>query len=244
MKHLTFIPFIILACACLWRSSSAQVVVENQISTDSVDLFSEPGLKTGSAGISPTLAMVSSLILPGSGHHLLERDRSALAYFTAEAAAVFGFFFCDHYAKKLALDAAGYAWTHAGAQGSIKSADDYYWKQVGNYMDIQDYNSMITLDRLASGKKYTGENQYWRWDDESSKDRFNSILSTSRLFSVVSSFCLGALVLDRIIAFIDIRSVTRNYGTKQTGFSSRRITVRPCVSVSSSSVDLRLTGTF
>jgi hypothetical protein len=229
-------------CACLWRSSSAQVIVENAIATDSVDLFSEPEVQTR---LSPTIAMVSSLILPGSGHYFLERNRSALAYFTAEAAAIFGLFFCDHYAKKLALDAAGYAWTHAGAQGSIKSADDYYWKQVARYMDVQDYNTMITIDRLDAGKKYTGENQYWRWDDESSKDRFNSVLSTSRLFGVVSSFCLGALVLDRIIAFIDIRSVTRNYGTKQTGgLAARRITVHPCVYASSSSVDLRLTGTF
>lgn len=231
-----------LSCACLWRAPSAQVIDQNAIETDSiVDFFSESG---GKAGKSSTFAMLSSLILPGSGHHYLDRNRSALAYFTSEAVAIFGFFLCDHYAKKLALDAAGYAWTHAGAQGTIKNADDNYWKQVGNYMDVQDYNSAIDLNRLEPADKFTREDQYWRWDGETSKERFNSILSTSRVFRVVSSFCIGALILDRIIAFIDIRTVTRNYGTKKTGFTAQGITFRPDVSVSSSSIDLQLAGTF
>jgi hypothetical protein len=241
LKRDVFILCMMLSGACLWHSSSAQVVVENAIATDSVDIFSEPG---ADAVKSPTLAMVSSLILPGSGHHYYERNRSALAYLSAETALVFGFFFCNHYAKNLAMDAAGYAWMHAGAQGDIKSADDPYWKKVGKYMDVQDYNSAVDLDRLGYGNKITGENQYWRWDSEESKNRFNSLLSSSRLFHIVSSFCIGALVLDRIVAFIDIRTVTRNNGTKQTGTFSRSITVRPGVSVSPSSIDLRLSCAF
>src|SRR5512136_1425691 len=132
-----FILCVMFAGACFWRAPSAQVTAPKAIETDSiVDLFSESGGKTGK---SPTFAMLSSLIFPGCGHHYLDRNRSALAYFTSEAAAIFGFFLCDHYAKKLALDAAGYAWTHAGAQGTIKNADDNYWKQVGAYMDVQDF---------------------------------------------------------------------------------------------------------
>jgi hypothetical protein len=241
LKRGTFILSLMLPGACLWQTSSAQAVVEDAIATDSVDIFSEP---VANAVKSPTLAMVASLILPGSGHHYCERNRSALAYLSAEAVFFLGYFFCNHYAKNLAMDAAGYAWTHAGAQSEIKSADDPYWKQVGKYMDVQDYNSVIDLDRLDYKNKITSEDQYWRWDSEESKDRFNSILSSSRLFHIVSSFCIGALVLDRIVAFIDIRSVTRNYGTKHTGAFSRRITVRPDVSFSSSSIDLRLSCAF
>jgi hypothetical protein len=227
--------------ACLWHVSSAQAAVENAIATDSVDIFAVPAAE---AAKSPTLAMVSSLFLPGSGHQYCERNRSALVYFSTEAALIFGFFFCNHYAKNLATDAAGYAWTHAGAQGEIKSADDPYWKKVGKYMDVQDYNSAVDLDRLGYSNKITGEIQRWRWDSEESKDRFNSLLTNSRLFHIVSSFCIGALVLDRVVAFIDIRTVTRNYGTKRTGVSSRGITVRPGVSVSPSAVDVRLSCSF
>jgi len=240
LKNLTFIAVAIFSGAFLMKTSFAQLPVKDAIATDSIDIFSEIGAKTGK---SPTLAMVASLLLPGLGHHYLDRNRSALAYFTAEAVAIFGFFVCDYYSNKIALDAAGYAWTHAGAQGPITGTDDYYWKQVGKYMDVQDYNSTIDLDRLDPKGKFN-PNQYWRWDGESSKDRFNSILSTSRSFHIVSSFCIGALVLDRIIAFIDLRSITRNYGTKQTGLQSNRVNVQPGFSVSPASINLVLAASF
>ncbi|MBN2188574.1 MAG: hypothetical protein JW699_03890 [Chitinispirillaceae bacterium] len=241
MKKNALILCTMLSGACLWHGSSAQAAVEDAIATDSVDIFAVPAAE---AVKSPALAMVSSLILPGSGHHYCERNRSALVYISTEATLIFGFFFCNHYAKNFASDAAGYAWTHAGARGEIKSADDYYWKQVGKYMDVHDYNAIIDLDRLDDGQKFTGENQYWRWDSEESKDRFNSLLSSSRLFHIVSSFCIGALVLDRVVAFIHMRTVTRNFGTRRTGDSPGGITVRPVVSVASSGVDVQLSCSF
>lgn len=222
---------------CLLNRPCAQVTVENVVTTDSVDIFSEHQEKEKSA----TLAMALSLLLPGSGHQYLERNRSALTYFTAEALAIFGYFFCDHYAKKQALNAAGYAWIHAGAQGPVTSADDFYWKQVGSYMDIQDYNNTQDLNRTPA-EKFTDESQVWHWDDKSSQDRFNSIMSSSRTFGVASSFFIGALVLDRIIAFIDVRSATRNRGIKRTGLAAP--TLQPIVSFSSSSLDLALRGSF
>jgi hypothetical protein len=222
---------------CQWNRPCAQVSVENVVTTDSVDLFSEHQGKEKSA----TLAMALSLLLPGTGHQYFERNRSALSFFTAEAVGIFGFFFCNHYAKKLASNAAGYAWVHSGAQGPITSADDNYWKQVGSYMDIQDYNNTQDLNRTPQDK-FTDPSQVWHWDDKSSQDRFNSILSSSRTFGIASSFFIGALVLDRIIAFIDIRTATRNRGVKQTGFTLSSL--YPMVSISPSSMDLRLQGLF
>jgi hypothetical protein len=232
---------MVLSGVCLVAGSSAQALPTDAIATDSVDIFSEPAAGTVK---SPTFAMVSSLILPGTGHHYCERNRSALVYFSAEAALIFGFFFCNHYAKNLAVDAAGYAWIHAGARGAIQSADDSYWKKVGKYMDVHDYNAAVDLDRLDYANKITGEDRFWRWDSEDSKERFNSLLSASRLFHIVSSFCIGALVLDRMIAFIDIRTFTRNYGTKRTGPSSRGITVRPAIAVSPISFNVGLSCVF
>ena len=82
------------AClACMLTDAKAQVTVvtENAFTTDSVDLFTErQGPKR-----SPTLSMAASLLLPGSGHQYLERNRSALAYFSADALAFFAFFFVN-----------------------------------------------------------------------------------------------------------------------------------------------------
>jgi hypothetical protein len=235
LKRLLFAS--LLCVVGTFSGARAQVVIDTAVTTDSVDLFSADKERPKS----PNLAMAASVLLPGLGHQYLGRDRSALVYFSVEAASIFGLFFCSHYADKLAVDAAGYAWAHSGAQGSIKDADDPYWKLVGDFMDVQEYNTDMDLNRTPE-KKITAENQAWHWDDKSSQDTFNSMRSTSRSFRIVSTFFIGALALDRVIAFIDIRTATRSHGVKSAGLFPDNI--QPTVTVTSSSVDLAITGSF
>jgi hypothetical protein len=230
--------FCFLVCIAFGlRSAQAQVTIENSVTTDSINLFSADT----SAHKSPTLAMAASLLLPGLGHEYIGRERSALAYFSVEAASIFAFFFCTHYANKVALDAAGYAWVHSGATGSIKDADDPYWKLVGNFIDVQEYNSYMDLNRSPE-QKITDEAQAWHWDDKSSQDRFNALRSTSRSLRIASTFFIGALVLDRVVAFIDIRSATRYRGIQSAGLFPCNL--QPQVNVTPQSVDLSLVGSF
>ena len=237
MKHTVRIVALLLLTLCLWKNVPAQ---ENVISTDSVDIFSE-GSEGGEARKSPTLAMTASLLLPGSGHQYFERNRSALTYFTAEAMAIFGFFVCKHYSDKLTSDAMGYAWIHSGARGAVAEADDNYWQAVGKFMDVQEYNTVMDLNRTPD-KKISDATRIWHWDDKSSQDDYNAIRSSSRTFHVASSFFIGAMVLNRVVAFIDIRTATRSRGVKRTGLSVT--SVQPLVMISPSAIDLRLTGSF
>lgn len=202
--------FGVCLLALLSGRAAVLVATEPTVTTDSVDLFSE---KQGPRK-SPAVALASTLILPGSGHQYLERNRSALLYLTADAAWIFGYFFCSRAAGKTAVDAAGYAWIHAGALGTITGADDPYWRLVGNFMDTQEYNTVMELNRTPE-KKITDESRLWHWDDKSSQNRYNALRSTSRTFGIVSSFFLGALVLDRVAAFIDIRSYLRKTGLRR-----------------------------
>jgi len=50
------------------------------------------------------------------------------------------------------------------------------------------------------------------------------------------------MVLNRVVAFIDIRTATRSRGVKRTGLSVT--SVQPLVMISPSAIDLRLTGSF
>ena len=229
--------YLLLGIAFAVSGAQAQVTIENSVSTDSVDLFAPAKVHQKSTN----LALAASLVLPGLGHQYLGRDRSALAYFSAEAVSIFALFFCNHYATKLAVDAGGYAWAHSGAQGPIKDADDPYWKLVGDYMDVQEYNTAMDLNRTPD-QKISNENQAWHWDDQSSLDRYNTIRSTARSFRIASTFFIGALVLDRVIAFIDIRTTTRYHGIKSAENFLEK--VQPQVNVTHSSVDLSLSGSF
>jgi hypothetical protein len=239
LKRFVFFPILAAFLCVSLRNAPAQVTVENTITTDSVNLFSAD--TSALRKKSPAIAMGASLLLPGLGHQYIGRERTALAYYTVEAASIFAVFFCKHYADKVALDAAGYAWVHAGALGSISDVDDSYWRIVGNSMDIDQYNAIMDLNRSPE-KKITNEAQAWHWDDQSSQNRFNQIRSTSRTFRIASSFFIGALVLDRVVAFIDIRSTTRNKGIQNAGIFPPNL--QPMVSVTARSVDLSFVGSF
>jgi hypothetical protein len=216
---------------------AAQEPAESTILTDSIDLFS--GSRTSQK--SPRAAMAASLLLPGSGHHYLDRNRSALAYITVDAASLFSFFLCGHVAGLVAKDAAGFAWIHSGAQGDIKDADDYYWKLVGNFMDVDEYNEVMDLNRTPE-EKIIDKNRAWRWDDESSQDRYNEIRTQSRGFRIASSFFLGAMVLNRVVAFIDTRSFFRRSSIKQGSLASMELT--PGISVSPQALSVSLSACF
>jgi hypothetical protein len=208
------------------------------ITTDSIDLFS--GSRSGPEK-SAKAALAATLLIPGSGHHYLGRNRSALGYISADAASLFAFFFCAHYAHKLAQDAAGYAWIHSGAQGEIKTADDYYWKLVGNFMDVDEYNEVMDLNRTPEDK-ITDETKAWHWDDESSQERFNDLRTHSRGYRVASSFLLGALVLNRVVAFIELRTFSRRSSIKRS--KTGLISLSPSIACSPNSMECSLNGTF
>jgi hypothetical protein len=237
LKRIFFYLLLIAVSVCTAGMKFQVGAAENAATTDSIDLF-----KTDAdAGKSLTLAMAASIVLPGAGHQYLDRNRSAFVYLSAEALSVFAFFFCDHYATKTAQEAAGFAWVHAQASGPIRNADDFHWKIIGNFMDVQEYNNVMDLNRTPKGK-ITDPLQAWYWDDKSSQDRFNEIRKTSRSYRIISNFFIGAMVLNRVVAFIDIRTTSRNKGIKQSAFSLYDLT--PIVCATPNSLDLALSGSF
>jgi hypothetical protein len=198
---------------------------ENVVTTDSLDLT----VHSQGPQKSAALAMAMSIVLPGTGHEYLGRDQSAIIYLSADIASIFGFFFCSHYAQKLTTDADGYAWIHSGAQAP--SSNTAYWNAVGSFMTTQQYNTVMDLNRTPD-QKITSQSQTWHWDDQTSQDRFNTLLSTSHHFQVAGDFLLGAMVINRALAFIDVRAFTHD------------LRIQPRVSLSPQSVDVSFAGSF
>lgn len=237
MKYGVVITALLVSTRLFGQDAIAPETTGPTITTDSIDLFSSSPVPEKSA----KTALAASLLLPGSGHHYLGRNKSALGYISADAASIFAFFVCTHYANKLAQDAAGYAWIHSGAQGTIKDADDFYWKLVGNFMDVGEYNDIMDLNRTPEDK-ITDEAQVWRWDDESSQKHFNGLRTHSRGYRIASSFFLGALVLNRVVAFIELRTFSRSSSVKRGKLGSLRL--NPSFAGSPNSMECSLSGTF
>jgi hypothetical protein len=220
---------IAVICAVPWIAvpASGQVSVEGGVSTDTIDVFSK-NTKPEKSGV---LAMCASLVLPGLGQQYLGQNNRALAYFSAEALFVAGAFFCDHYSRRLTQSARAYAWEHANVTGG-SGADGQFWQDVGNY-DQSDgsnqsiskgYNNQQELIYRSQEHDYLTPNLQWQWDDPLNRKKYGDFLKRSTGYKVASSFFLGALVLDRLVSFVDARFSALHQST--TRLSSMHISPR------------------
>ena len=193
----------------------AQVHVEEEVTSDSVDLFSQANKPDKPAA----LAMVANLVLPGLGHYIYGEQRIALGYLTAEALFIFGVFSTNQYSNEVNLSARSFAYAYANVQGGM-GANDFFWENVGKTMDSDGlnqsralgYNQIADLNRMFDSDKYLTPNLQWRWADESYRKQYNNLLKKSLRYKVASNFFLGAMLLNRIIAFVDLRTMSRHQG--------------------------------
>jgi hypothetical protein len=183
---------------------AAQTTTEQTIQTDTVDLFrqSEPQTKK-----SPGLAMFQSIVLPGLGHQYLGMQDHAIPYFATEALFVFGAIFCEQYSARMVENSHLYAMQYADAKGG-GGADSRYWQNIGDYLDLAGYNNVQELNGTPD-KKYVSADLKWTWADTSYMNEYRRIRSRGTNFHVASTFFIGAMVLDRVIAFVDTRATTK-----------------------------------
>ncbi len=217
--------------------AAAQVtVIEETVTTDSIDLFAEPPADSArSAG----LAMAANLLLPGLGHQYLRKPRRALTYYSTELACLFGAVACGRYSRRLMDDSRTMAWFYAGARGG-PGADGEYWKAVGSYIDVDGYNHVQELNRTPEDK-YVEPNLVWAWVDTSYQNEYNRTRDDANSYHIASTFCIGAMVLNRVVAFIDARVVTRRRSSSQR-LSSVRFS--PVSGPGDSPVGLSVSGEF
>lgn len=221
--------------ALLAVASGAQVVVQEDIVTDSVDVFSTAEQKTGK---SVGLAMAATIVLPGLGHQYLDRPQRALTYFTAEALIVFGAVFCERYSNRLFNDALAYAWKYAWVEGG-PAADESFAQNLAHVERSSDYNRIMDNNR-DHGRKYTDPDIQWVWPDESLMNEYSRKREWATTFHVASTFLVGTMVLNRVISFIDIRTSTRHKGVRSLALNS----VSPTISPDLTTLGLSLNGSF
>lgn len=227
------IGFVLL----LWAAAAhAQIETEGEITTDSIDLFSEPQVEHRK---SPTLAMIQSLLVPGLGHQYLGKPQRALTYFSTDLLLIFGAVFCESYSRHLNEDARTMAWVYAGARGG-GGANENYWQNVGLYLDTDGYNRIQELNRTPENK-YVEPHLQWAWVDEEYMDDYLETRDDATDFHIASTFLIGGMVLNRLVAFIDTRIATLR--RKSTPRASR-IDIDPQISAGLGTVGVTLSGTF
>lgn len=219
---------------------SAQVVVEEEVTTDTIDIFATEEDKLDQKK-SPRLAMWANLLVPGLGHQYIGKQKRAFGYFTAEALFIFGMVFSERYSKKMFENSRSYAWKY-GATKCTKDPDNEYWKIIGNkyYMGYEQFNNEMELIDQTD-KKYVEPDETWYWEDEYYQETYRDIRKTSTRLHIISSFFLGAMILNRAVSFIDVR-IASKYRTVQS--KNAKIDIQPHYSLLDREVGLSLTKNF
>ncbi|MBU1095776.1 MAG: hypothetical protein CVV23_10525 [Ignavibacteriae bacterium HGW-Ignavibacteriae-2] len=168
----------------------------------------EAQLQTSSGKKKSGVAILYSILLPGMGE-LYAGDYSLGQYFTAADgvlwAALFGF---NIYGNNMMDNYKGFAVSTGGA--NVKGKNDKYFADLGNYLDIDQYNRLKELDRNFS-EVYYSDSYYWKWADQAERKEYRKMWKSSENAFNNVRFAAGALILNRIVSAINaVRLVSRH----------------------------------
>lgn len=198
----------------LWYSGSHAQISIDTITTETVNIFDKRGIETTAAS---SAALWATVLLPGTGHQIVSRPKSALAYISIDILSLCGAVALHHYAQKTTQNALALAYVHAGIQN--RSPSEYYWQIIGNFDSYEDYHKAYPTDFREFSDKFITEADYWKWDQkEDARKEFNNLRKDSKRMSTLSTFFIGAMFLNRLVAFIELRSSLKNqrYTTTST----------------------------
>lgn len=165
---------------------------------------------------SPGLALLLSLILPGSGHYYLNRMDVGKYFFGADVASWIGYISLNVYGNSVNDDAISFSTQHADVNTSNK--DDNYYANVGNYNNIYEYNN-AQLTYGAYSMLYNVDQNYWNWDNVNNRNTFESQRKSSERI-LNSRIIFGSLLIaNRIMAGISAYIIAKNDTKKPTTFN-------------------------
>ncbi len=230
-----FLTFGILLL-CLTPASSQIVIEEDVRSTDTIDIFKSAEREQTK---SPRLAMFANLLVPGLGHKYLGFERRSFIFFATEALLITGSVFSERYSHKLYTNAISYAHNYAKIS-TDKDIDHIYWKIIGDkdFPTYKHFNNAADNDRIFD-EKYVKPDETWVWEADVYQEHYRKTRKEAMAFHVTSSFFIGAMILNHVVAFIDVRIMA-----KRRSYASTTPTILPYYSYRNKKVGLVLAKNF
>jgi len=177
------------------------------------------------------LAILYSALLPGMGE-LYAGGYSSGKYFTiADGVLWGGLIGVNAYASSKEDDYKAFAEAYGSV--NLNGKDDKYFGDIGNYVDIYQYNRRQELDRNFEDI-YNEQTHYWKWSGQEQRSEYRAMWKSSEEWYNSTRFIVGALILNRVASIINaIRLVNaHNKNLKkeldwQIGFNYSNTIMRP-----------------
>jgi hypothetical protein len=146
------------------------------------------------------LAFFFSLAVPGMGE-LYVGDYSVGRFFTmAEAGLWLTYASFDMYGNWVRNDARSFARSHGGV--NTQGKDDQYFVDVGNFIDIYEYNEKKLRDRQPDKLYAVSPEYFWKWDTDENRSRYRELrISHDRAFNNVR-FVVAAVIVNHIVSAV------------------------------------------
>ena len=166
---------------------------------------------------SPGLALLFSLIIPGSGHYYINRMDVGKYFFAADVASWLGYISLTVYGDNVNDDSKTYSVEHAQVTNTDNKNDDY-WTNIGSYGNIYEYNnSQLQLGNY--GSLYDVNQYYWDWDNQDNLNTYESQRrSSERIYNTRIVFG-SLLIVNRVASAISAYLIASKQGKKSTSFN-------------------------
>ncbi len=200
MKKLALIfliPFLIVAqnnetkSLLELKSSASLIPIE-------VEEFGQDEYKSRKKSVA--LAMLYSALLPGMGE-LYAGDYGFGKFLTIADAFLWGTYIgVNSYASSMEDNYKSYATSMGSA--NVESKDDKYFADIGNYLDVYEYNHLKDLERNFH-EVYNEETHYWKWSGVAQRSEYREMWKSSETANNTTRFIVGALILNRVASIIN-----------------------------------------
>ncbi|MCK5571972.1 MAG: hypothetical protein KAJ12_04395 [Bacteroidetes bacterium] len=165
--------------------------------------FARPGMpqEADDDRKSPALAAVYSLLLPGMGE-LYAGNYSSGKYFTiADGVLWLTFIAFELHGNALRDDARAYSAARAGVITAGK--DDQFFVDVGNFMNIDDYNQKQLRDREPDRLYDPALGYAWNWSSNTDRLLYRDQRVASENMYNNQKFVIAALIVNRVVSAIN-----------------------------------------
>lgn len=161
-------------------------------------VLKQENTKNNKKSISPAKAFLLSFIIPGWGEKYTGNKGISNYLTAAEITLWLSFFGVDLYSNWLEQDYKSFAADHAGVMNAGKR--DKYYVNIGNFMNIHDYNTKKYFDREDDLTYDTESDYFWQWDTKENREKFKNMRIRSDKLHNRTTFILSAIFLNHIVS--------------------------------------------
>jgi hypothetical protein len=155
------------------------------------------------------LAILSSMLLPGMRELYAEGYESGKYFTIAEGALWLTFGGMKYYSMRQKDNYFSYAESYGGVKDMAGKDADYY-ANIGNYLNINDFNDDMAKQGQFS-KMYNTNTHFWDWGTNNSRKSYREMWSSSENWNNNLRFVIGGMILNRLASAINAVRLTARY---------------------------------